>query len=185
MTDQKILELLSKRSQQGISEVRDKYGRMLLQLADNILGNRLDAEECVNDALFRAWDSPLPQRPESLLPWLCSTVRNIAMNRFRTNSALKRGGGGFDLSLDELGGIADLQSAPDSFLDLAELTQVLNRFLRRLSPRDRALLMGRYYAGEAYSHMAQRLGMTEKSCQVRVSHLRKRLKNHLKKEGLV
>lgn len=165
--------------------MRDKYGKMLLHLAGNILGNRLDAEECVNDALLTAWDSALPQRPELLLPWLCSTVRNIAMNRYRSNSALKRGGGGFDLPLDELGDVADFQSAPEGLLDLSELTRALNCFLRRLSPRDRALLMGRYYAGEPYSHMARRLGMTEESCQVRVSHLRKKLKSYLKKEGLV
>lgn len=185
MTDKRILELLTKRSQQGISELRDKYGRALLHLAENILGNRLDAEECVDDALLAAWDSALPQRPESLLPWLFSTVRNIAMNRYRRNSAWKRGGGEAAASLDELGDVADSQGDPDSALDAAELTQALNRFLSRLSPRDRALLMGRYYAKEPYSHMARRLGMTEESCQVRVSKLRKRLKDHLKREGLI
>lgn len=185
MTDEKILRLLFERSQQGISEVRDKYGGRLLRLAQNILDNRLDAEECVNDALLTAWDSIPPKRPDPLLPWLFVTTRNIAMNRLRAKKAQKRGGSGFYEAIDELSDILpDLHSIDDD-VDGRELTRVINRFLSGLSQRDRSLFLGRYYSGESYSTMAQRLDMTEHNCQVRVSRLRKKLENHLKKEGFL
>lgn len=185
MTDEKILDLLFQRSQQGIAEAREKYGEKLFRLADNILENRLDAEECVNDALLAAWNAIPPQRPDPLLSWLYATVRNIAMNRCRINLAKKRGGGSFLESLEELKEVVDLQNAPENALDLQELSKALNRFLRRLPKRDRLLMMGRYYAGESYSSLARRLDMTEENCQVRVHRLRKKLKVKLKKEGLL
>lgn len=184
MTDKKILDLLFCRSQQGIEEIRDKYGGRLLGLARNLVGNRWDAEECVNDAMLAAWNAIPPKRPDPLLPWLYATVRNIAMNRRRVNSAQKRGGG-FSDPLDELLEIADPAGGPEDAVDLAELTAALNSFLSRLLPKDRQLLMGRYYAGEGYREMALRLDMTEDNCQVRVSRLRKKLKKYLEKEGLL
>lgn len=184
MTDKKILDLLFDRSPQGISELRDKYGGRLFQLADNLLGNRLDAEECVNDALLAAWNAIPPQRPDPLLAWLYATVRNIAMNRCRVNYAKKRGGGSFLESLEELEEVADFRNAPESAMDSKELAQALERFLRRLPYKDRALFLGRYYAGESYCSIGQRLGMTEENCQVRAFRLRKKLKIFLEKEGL-
>lgn len=185
MTDEKILNLLFQRSQQGLAEAREKYGEKLFRLADNILGNRLDADECVNDAFLAAWNSIPPQRPEPFLPWLYATVRNIAMNRCRANTALKRGGGWLPVAFDELRDVTGNEDTPEKALDRQELIRGLNRFLSQISPKDRALFLGRYYAGETYGAMAQRLHMTEHSCQARVSRLRKKLKNHLKKEGLL
>lgn len=185
MTDEKILDLFFSRSQQGIAETRDKYGDRLFRLADNLLGNRLDAEECVSDALLTAWNSIPPKRPDPFLPWLYTTVRNLAMNRCRAKSAQKRGGGEFEASLEELREIADPGDSPDQALDMAELAVVLNSFLKHLSKRDRLLMMGRYYAGESYYNLAQKLDMTEENCQVRIHRLRKKLKARLEKEGML
>ncbi len=185
MTDKKIIELFFARSQAAVDAVKDKYGGSLLRLADNLLGNRLDAEECVNDALLTAWNAIPPQRPESLGAWLYSTVRNLAMNRCRINCAKKRGGGEWASSLEELREVASPGDGPEQALDAEELAAALNNFFRGLAGRDRLLLMGRYYAGESYGSLAQRLGMTEESCQVRVHRLRKKLKAKLKKEGLL
>lgn len=184
MTDEKILDLFFDRSQQGIAEAREKYGGRLFRLADRILGNRLDAEECVNDALLAAWNAIPPLRPDPLLAWLYTTVRNIAMNRCRINLAKKRGGGSFLESLEELEEVADFHGAPENALDSQELARALGRFLRKLSSKDRALFLGRYYVGESYCSIAQRLNMTEENCQVRAFRLRRKLKNFLEKEGL-
>ncbi len=185
MTDEKILDLFFSRSQQALEEVRDKYGGKLLRLAHNILGNCLDAEECVNDALLAAWSSIPPKRPMPLLPWLYSTTRNISMNRLRINSAQKRGSSRFCAALDELDDIFPDPNAMEDAVDGWELARVLNKFLGGLSKRDRSLFLGRYYSGETYRAMAERLDMTEHNCQVRASRLRKKLETILKKEGLL
>lgn len=185
MTDEKILDLFFSRSQQALEEVRDKYGGKLLRLARNILENYLDAEECVNDALLAAWRSIPPKRPSPLLPWLYSTTRNISMNRLRINSAQKRGNSHFCSALDELDDIFPDPNAIEDAVDGRELARVLNKFLGGLSKRDRSLFLGRYYSGETYRTMAERLDMTEHNCQVRTSRLRKKLETILRKEGLL
>ncbi len=185
MTDRKILDLFFARSQQAVEEVRDKYGGKLLRLAHNILRNSLDAEECVNDALLAAWNSIPPQRPEPLLPWLYVTVRNISMNRFRYNLAQKRSGSRYAIALDELDDIFSGADSTESTVDRRELCRLLDKFLSGLSRLDRTLFLGRYYSGESYLDMAERLNLSEHNCQVRVSRLRKKLREFLKKEGVL
>ena len=46
MEDDKIIELFYERSEQAITELSDKYGAICNKIADNILNNRQDAEEC-------------------------------------------------------------------------------------------------------------------------------------------
>lgn len=48
--DEKIIELFSQRSEEAIRELDIKYGKVYQKLSYNIVNNRQDAEECVNDA---------------------------------------------------------------------------------------------------------------------------------------
>lgn len=185
MTDGKILELFFDRSQQALEEVRAKYGGKLFRLAQNLLGSRLDAEECVNDAYMTAWNTIPPRRPDPLLPYLYVIVRHHAMNRYRLSSAAKRGYGEIPRAMEELKETLASPDTAESDFDRRELTRILNRFLSRLSKRDRALFMGRYYAGESFSSMAQKLDMSQHNCEVRLSRIRKKLRETLRKEGVL
>lgn len=53
MEDAQIIELFFARSEDAISELDKKYGKLCHKLADNILASAQDAEECVNDAYLR------------------------------------------------------------------------------------------------------------------------------------
>ena len=64
MEDDKIIELFYERSEQAITELSDKYGAICNKIADNILNNRQDAEECVNDAYLAVWNTVPPQKPD-------------------------------------------------------------------------------------------------------------------------
>lgn len=65
MEDAQIIELFFARSEDAISELDKKYGKLCHKLADNILASAQDAEECVNDAYLSTWNAIPPQRPES------------------------------------------------------------------------------------------------------------------------
>lgn len=183
MEDREILDLFFDRSQRAIEETQEKYGEKLRRLAENLLGNTQDAEECVNDACLGAWDSIPPNRPDPLLPYLYKTVRNLALKRYHRDTAQKRGGDGFDAAFSELENVLATSGGPEAELDAKELARALNGFLKRLSSKDRALFLGRYWFGEAYDTLAFRLGMTENSAAVRLSRLRKKLRDYLVKKG--
>ena len=101
LEDCRIIELFFERSEQAVRELDRKYGKAVKILAQNILHDGQDAEECVNDAYLGVWSSIPPQRPDSLGTYVCRIARNQAVSRLRARSAAKRSGG-FDLVLDEL-----------------------------------------------------------------------------------
>ena len=67
MDDDRIIELFFKRSEQAIVELSGKYGSICSRIAQNILNDQLDSEECVNDAYLVVWNSIPPQRPDSIV----------------------------------------------------------------------------------------------------------------------
>lgn len=60
MEDSKIIDLFFERSEEAILELSDKYGNLLMKIAMNVVNNRQDAEECVNDAYLAAWNAAPP-----------------------------------------------------------------------------------------------------------------------------
>lgn len=101
MTDYDIVKLYFARSEKAISETEKKYGRYCLTVAENILRNEADSEECVNDTYLRAWNSIPPQKPQRLSTYLGKITRNLAINRYNHYSAEKRGGNETELILSE------------------------------------------------------------------------------------
>ena len=79
MDDKQIIRLFFERSEQAITELSQKYGALCLQLADNILNDHQDAEECVNDAYLGAWNSIPPQSPDPLRAYICRIVGNHSL----------------------------------------------------------------------------------------------------------
>ena len=65
MEDREIVDLLFVRSERGLDELERKYGRRLHALAMNILADRRDAEECLNDVRLAVWNAIPPERPRT------------------------------------------------------------------------------------------------------------------------
>ena len=73
MDDSKIIALFNERSEKAISAVSRKYGKLSLRIAENILKNKEDAEECVNDAYLVLWNKIPPESPSPLSAYLFKT----------------------------------------------------------------------------------------------------------------
>ena len=80
MEDEKIIELYWQRSPQAIDETSRKYGAYCMRLSMNILMNREDSEENVNDTYLRVWNAIPPQRPQFFAAFLGRIARNLALN---------------------------------------------------------------------------------------------------------
>ena len=182
MDDMSIIALFFSRSEQAISELASKYGRLCHQIATNILGSNEDAEECVNDAYLGAWNTIPPQKPNPLQAYICKIVRNIAITRFHANTAAKRNTH-YDIALDELENCLFSPDTPESTLQAKELSHLLDRFLSKLDTRSRVMFVRRYWFGDDLKTLAHTLGMTQNAATVRLSRIRQQLKHHLIKEG--
>lgn len=91
MEDSRIISLFFERSEQAIRELDCKYGGAVRKTAANILDDRQDVEECVNDTYLKVWNSIPPHAPNPLAAYVCRISRNLAINRYHANHAGKRG----------------------------------------------------------------------------------------------
>ena len=183
MKDDQIIALFFARSQQALTELDRKYGAVCSAVARNILKNPQDAEECVNDAYLGVWNTIPPQHPNPLLTYLCRIVRNRSIKRYHANTAQKRNSS-YDVALDELAQSIPTLETVESTLSAQELTQLLDTFLAGLDPRNRMLFVRRYWYADDIPALAERFHMSRNSVSIRLSRIRKKLRDYLQKEGV-
>lgn len=177
MNDLQIIDLFWARSENAIDELADKYGRLAESVALNILNNRMDTEECMNDSYLGMWNSLPPNRPTALAAFFVALTRNTALKLYRRRSAAKR-----SAILQELGDLTDAAPSPEEQIN--EAAGVISGFLDGLDQRSRVLFMRRYYLGESMAAAAKAVGMSENAAAVRLSRLRAKLKIKLESEGI-
>lgn len=182
MEDLEIIDLYWKRDETAISETARKYGGFCHRIAGNILTLKEDAEECVSDTYYQAWESIPPARPEKLRAWLGKVVRNKAINLWRKNRALKRYTG-MEVLMEELEDCIPSPETVEQKLEEAELAGFLNLWLSTLSPGDRILFIRRYWRGDPVRELAGEDGKTPARTAKRLYRLRQNLKARLEKEG--
>lgn len=183
MDDQMIIELYWQRSEEAIGASDAKYGSYCRSIAYNILNNVQDTEECVNDTWLRSWNAMPPQRPAVLSAFFGKITRNLSLDRWRHNTADKRGGGGTELALEELAHCVPHRSG-DMTDDLV-LTECLNRFLRSLPKKKCRIFLRRYWYLSSVEEIAADYGMTRNGVASLLRRTRLELKKHLEREGIV
>ena len=183
MEDTAIVQLYWDRDERAISATSEKYGGYCAAIAANILGDRADAEECVNDTYLRAWNAMPPHKPRILSTFLGKIVRNLSLNRWRQNTAEKRGGGMLPAVLDELAEVVSGVEDVEQKVEETALISAINDFLSQLSPEKRSMFICRYWRTDSVADIAARCGMTPGAVTMTLSRLRKALRKELLKRG--
>lgn len=184
MDDNQIVILYWQRNEQAIEHTRAKYGRYCRTIALGILEDPLDAQECKNDTYLAAWNAIPPHRPQALSGFLGKITRRIALDRYRANTAEKRGGHTVPLSLEEL---AECIPAGQSFqeaLQARELAQSISSFLRKLPQTERNLFIRRYWYCDSVSQICTRFSFGESKVKTTLMRTRAKLRKHLRKDGV-
>ena len=207
MEDAQIIELFFVRSEDAISELDKKYGKLCHKLADNILASAQDAEargsatltvrscnilasaqdaeECVNDAYLSTWNAIPPQRPESLPAFVGTLVRRCSITRYRANTAMKRNSH-YDMCMEELETfLASPQQAAEEHYAARELAAAIERFLDTQSKENRVLFMRRYWYADSFAEIGKLLGITEGNARLRLTRMRKQLKTYLTEQEVL
>ncbi len=178
MSDAEIVDLYWQRNELAIHQTATRYGALCLRVAQNILGNPHDAEECVNDTYLKAWKSIPPARPTVLSAFLTRITRNLALDRYRASRRQKRSGE-LTVMLSELG---DCIPAPEE-TDATELLGHIKAFLGDLDEFDRNLFVGRYFHAYEVKRLAEGYGMTPNAVSLRLHKTREKLRAYLAERG--
>ena len=185
MEDSQIVALYWEKNEDAIVETDRKYGDYCRSIAMNILADRGDAEECVNDTWLQTWNAIPPHRPTVLAAFLGAITRRLSLDRWRKNTRKKRGGGQVPLALEELSQCVPAPGGPEETAQLAELTHALEVFLKGLSSRDRDLFLCRYWYLASIREIAQAFRHPESRVKVILFRTRNKLKIYLEQEGFL
>ena len=184
MEDEQILNLYFSRSEQAIGETATKYGPYCHSIAFHVLENEEDAEECVSDTWFSAWNSIPPKRPSPFSAFLGRITRNLSIDRWRRTRAFKRGGGQMELALEELKDCVSGVGSLENDLIRRETLTAVNRFLGQLSVVERNVFLCRYWYLESSQEISEHSGFSQTKVRSMLYRIRGRLDTYLEKEGL-
>ena len=185
MEDSMILDLFFQRSEQAIAETDIKYGSYCYAIAYNILGNREDSEESVNDTYLDAWNSMPPHRPAILSTFLGKITRRISIDKLRARNAEKRGGSNLTLALEELEECLSARDDLQKELDAQILAEALNSFLEELSEIERRVFLCRYWYVDSLEVIAKQFGFSPSKVKSMLHRTREKLRKYLEKEELL
>lgn len=183
VTDNEIIDLYLARSEAAISATDTKYGMNLRRLGTRITSDTHTSDECVNDTYMKAWSSIPPSEPRNyFLTFLSKILRNLCLDRLRTDSRLKRGSAVTVLS-DELCDAAPSSERADSDVMRAELSMLISRFLYGIKEEHRQIFIMRYFYMEDVKVIARKLLMTEGKVKTVLKRTRDKLKLYLEVYG--
>ncbi len=176
--DEKIIEMFFERSEQGIQELDNKYGKICHNLSYNIVNNRQDAEECVNDAYLGAWNAIPPEQPNPLLTYVCKIVRNISLKIYYRKETAKRSSH-YMIAMEEIETCIADPNTVEAEIEVSELARIIESFLDTLTVENRVIFMRRYWFSDSCKDIAEFVGLTEKNISVRLTRIRQKLKEYL------
>lgn len=184
LTDSELLALYNQRDQAALAATEKQFGAFCFRIAQNILNCREDAEECVNDALMKLWNSIPPNQPHSFAAYLSVIVRNLACTRRTAAHTQKRGKGEITVALAEIEDTLASPDQPEAVLDTIAIGDALNRFLDTLPAETSAMFVMRYWSDMSIKEIAARCGKGQSKVKMALLRTRNALKAFLEKEGL-
>ena len=183
MKDSDIVDLYWRRDQSAITESDVKYGRMLRSVSKNFVPTAEDAEECVNDTYFKAWNKMPTDRPDHLGAYLSKIVRAVSVDRFRAETADRRGGP--EIASGELSELIPSDFSMDDHIDSVLLKETINRFLSGLTQLYRVIFVKRYFFCESIKEICDETNEGAPLVKTALFRMRGQLYEILHKEGLI
>ena len=184
MDDNMIIDLYWARSESAISETSSRYGGYCTKIAMNILQNKEDSEECVNDTYLNVWNAIPPQRPARFSAFLGRITRNLSLNKYKAQNAQKRGGSQVALLLGELEDCIPSRSSVEAEVEAGYTAKIINGFLAAASLESRILFVRRYWYADSIEAIAKQFSMSESKVKSSLFRTRGKLREHLEKEGV-
>ena len=182
-SDEEIIEMYWKRNEAAIKETDRKYGTYLFHLARNIVHDESDCEECLNDTYLGTWNRIPPTRPNALQAFLARIMRNIAIDRFRSNTAARHVPSELTDSLDELDESIRLQYVEEEDEAARDVARILNEYIDSLPRRREFVFVCRYYFADSVEHIADLLNVSKVTISRELAAIRRDLREKLEKEG--
>jgi RNA polymerase sigma-70 factor (ECF subfamily) len=162
-----------------------QYTARLYRAAFAVLRNKEDAEDAVQDGLYKAFANLHSfQGRSSLSTWLTSIVKNAALMSLRRKKSRP------EASLDELleaqsevltHTAVDARPNPEQTCAAGEIRALVEKEMRQLSPALRTALQLRVTRALSTSELSETLGISTAALKSRISRARRQIAGELRR----
>lgn len=157
---------------------QDKFRNNILPLVDklfrlalSITGNKEDAEDTVQDALFNIWKKKEDwDSIENIEAYCYRSTRNIALDKISLKINQQE-------SLDKHEDFAEAMPNAQDKLEEEEQIAFLERLISRLKEKQRSIFILRELEGLSYKQIAEVMQITEEQVKINLFRARQKLKD--------
>jgi RNA polymerase sigma-70 factor (ECF subfamily) len=148
-----LIARLQRRDPAAITDLYDRYGRLVYALIVRVVRDRTAAEDLVQEVFLRVWNraASFDAMRGSLGPWLLTISRNHALDYLKSSQG-KVWRSPAEVT-DRIAGGGDPES---EYVDSVRLQQV-RMAMDKLTPSQRQVLELAYFEGLSQSEMADRI----------------------------
>jgi RNA polymerase sigma-70 factor (ECF subfamily) len=149
LTDGELIQRVGARDAGAFEVLYRRYARSVFGLALRRLGDRMRAEDAVQDTFAAVWRSARTYRPERGpgAPWLYAVARNAIVDRARSEPP------------GELPDTASLELGPEERTEAAYISWRVHRALEELPRNERDVIELAYWGGLSQSEVADFLNI--------------------------
>lgn len=157
-SDEALLRQIARAETQALSELYDRYGRLVFSLAVRVVGDGETAEEITQDVFVQVWKKASTYQPDLGRPvtWLASIARHRAIDVLRRQKVRPSGHlDAFDAEDSPLK--VDEESGPEPQSEMSQSRARLKRALSSLPDEQRSVLLLAYFEGLSHRELAERV----------------------------
>ncbi len=153
--DSTLIRRLQERDPKALSEVYDRYGRLVYSIIYRIVRNPSLAEDLVQETFLRIWSRAASFDAEkgAIGTWVLTVARNRAIDHVRSTDGRLQAGA---MDLDRLENTSLFAQLGTDALSLDRMRRLQEAF-QKLTPTQRQVIDLAYYEGLSQTEMAERL----------------------------
>jgi RNA polymerase sigma-70 factor (ECF subfamily) len=151
LTDGDLIRRVARRDANAFEALYHRFARPVFGLALRRLGDRMRAEDAVQETFAAVWRSARTYKPDrgAGAAWLYAVARNAIVDRSRSRSEPP----------GEVPDIASTELGPDERAEASYVSWRVHRALESLPPNERDVIELAYYSGLSQSEVADFLGI--------------------------
>lgn len=184
LTDEQIIDLYFAREECAIAETDKKYSRYLHTIAYNILADRLDCEECLQDTYLQTWHAIPPERPRVFHAFLAKITRNLSLNRYEMRKGKGRVSAKDCCPMDEVQDFLPDPHGPEDELLSMTVKRIVAQYLEDTTRRRMYIFVSRFFYSFTVSQIAGRLGCSTSLVNKELAEIKRELRDRFEKEGI-
>jgi RNA polymerase sigma-70 factor, ECF subfamily len=185
LDDAALMLLIARSDSSALSQLYDRYGRLVYRVAYHTVGDEATAEEITQDVFVRVWSGAFTYRAEiaRVSTWLVGITRHRAIDELRRR--------GVRVEKDQVpwpeeseGHLPKLDG-PESTVEASLQRQVVRRAVASLPQDQQQVLNLAFFKGLSHSEIAEVLGEPLGTVKSRIRLAMQKLRDIFTKQGLV